>query len=578
MNCNDKIQELEAEIRRLRGASTQWGIIQRLLEESNRKLHETEEKLKTALEKAEEGTRAKSQFLANMSHEIRTPLNGIVGMAEILKGTPLNDEQREFLNIILSSSDALLQIINDILDFSKIEAGKIELESIKISLEEIISNVANLLITRAEKKGIELITFYDPHIPDSLTGDPVRIQQIILNLANNAIKFTHRGEVCISARLLEITGQVANIRIEIRDTGIGISKENQKKLFKSFSQADTSTTRKFGGTGLGLAISKKLVEQMGGSIGVESEKGKGSIFYFHLPLTIFGKDNEMAHQDETGSSKDILVLAVDDNLTNVKILNKYLEYGHYEHLVLYQPENVVDTMLKAKKTGTPFQVALLDYHMPGIDGIMLARMIKNEQELKDIKLILLSSLASKDIEEEDMKNLFAATLTKPVKFQTLIKAIEDVTGKTPPIKADKKLQFFQANIEPLNKRILVVDDNTINRKVAKTILLKFVTEVALATNGQEAVDMASKKHYDMIFMDMLMPVMDGITATKKIRQSNHGTVIIAMTANAMKDDIELCLASGMDGHISKPYKMEEIKRVVFDYLSHPDSNISINGK
>ncbi len=568
MDCEKRVKELEAEIKRLRGASSQWNVIQKLLNDSNLKLKETEEKLKVALEKAEEGTRAKSQFLANMSHEIRTPLNGIVGMAEILKVTPLNDEQKEFLNIILSSSDSLLQIINDILDFSKIEAGKIELESIKISLEEIISNVANILITKTEKKGIELITYYDPNIPTYLLGDPVRIQQIILNLANNAVKFTHQGEVCICAQAKEITDKQADIRIEVRDTGIGISKENQKKLFKSFSQADTSTTREFGGTGLGLAISKKLVEQMGGTIGVESEEGKGSVFYFNVFLGIYGAGEKKTKPRHKTSPEKIKIFGVDDNLTNVKILSKYLEFGQYRHQVIQQPENVVETLLKAKKSGSPFHIALLDYHMPNLDGIMLARMIKEEPELKNIKLILLSSLAAKDIDEKDLRNLFAATLTKPIKFQSLLKVIDDVIGES---KSIPRNEIMENQHKILHKSILITDDNAINRKVAKTIVSKFVTDVDTATNGKEAVEMAQKKQYDLIFMDMLMPVMDGITATKKIRETGNNVLIIAMTANAMQDDIQLCLNSGMNGHISKPYKMEEIRQVIYQYLNRASS-------
>jgi signal transduction histidine kinase/CheY-like chemotaxis protein len=564
MDCEKRIKELEAELKRLRGASSQWAVIQKLLEESNRKLKETEEKLKVALVKAEAATKAKSQFLANMSHEIRTPLNGIVGMADILKITPLTDEQREYLNIIMSSSESLLQIINDILDFSKIEAGKIELETIKLSLEDIISNVANILIIKTEKKGIELITYIDPNVPQYLMGDPVRIQQIILNLANNAVKFTHKGEVCIGVKALEINEQSANIRFEVRDTGIGISKENQKKLFKSFSQADTSTTRKFGGTGLGLAISKKLVEQMGGTIGVESEEGKGATFYFNIIVGRYKSDGVNKKPVTKAVARDTRILAVDDNQTNVKILSKYLEFGGYDKLVFDQPENVIDALLKAKKEGNPFQIALLDYHMPNIDGIMLARMIKEEREIKDTKLILLSSLAATNIEEDDLRRLFVATLTKPVKYQSLMNVIEDVTGQTTK---NNKIHHMQKQHKILDIKALVVDDNVINIKVATTIISRFIKNIDTAKDGEEALEKALSNNYDLIFMDVVMPKMDGIVATKKIREAGNKTMIIAMTANALKDDIDLCLKSGMNDYISKPYKIEEIEEVIYKHFN-----------
>jgi CheY-like chemotaxis protein len=464
----------------------------------------------------------------------------------------------------MSSSESLLQIINDILDFSKIEAGKIELETIKLSLEDIISNVANILIIKTEKKGIELITYIDPNVPQYLMGDPVRIQQIILNLANNAVKFTHKGEVCISVKALELNEQSANIRFEVRDTGIGISKENQKKLFKSFSQADNSTTRKFGGTGLGLAISKKLVEQMGGTIGVKSEEGKGATFYFNIIVGRHKSDGVKRKPVTKAVARDTRILGVDDNQTNVKILSKYLEFGGYDKMVLNQPENVVDALLKAKNEGKPFQIALLDYHMPNIDGIMLARMIKEEREIKDTKLILLSSLAATNIEEDDLRRLFIATLTKPVKYQSLMNVIEDVTGQT--IK-DSKTQQTQKRHEILDIKALVVDDNVINIKVATTIISRFIKNIDTAKDGEEALEKALSNNYDLIFMDVVMPKMDGIVATKKIREAGNKTMIIAMTANALKDDIDLCLESGMNDYISKPYKIEEIEEVIYKYFA-----------
>jgi signal transduction histidine kinase/CheY-like chemotaxis protein len=558
MDCEKRIRELEAEIKRLRGATSQWNVIQKMLQESNRKLRETEEKLKEALIKAEAGTRAKSVFLANMSHEIRTPLNGIIGMADILRQTNLSEEQREYLNIIINSSDNLLQIINDILDFSKIEAGKMELESIKINIDDIVANVANLLLTKAVAKNIELVTYVDAAIPKYLRGDPVRIQQVILNLANNALKFTEKGEVYIGVEAGKISGNQLEIKVEVRDTGIGISEENQKKLFKSFSQTDSSTTRKYGGTGLGLAISKKLVEQMGGSIGVKSKEGQGTTFFFNIIAGICDEQPESIENNNTHKQR---ILAVDDNKTNVKILRKYLEFAKYDSLVIDKPEEVIPALQKAAGEQRPFSIVLLDYQMPVMDGVDVARKIRSTSDFKNVKLILLSSLAVREINQEGIRNIFNATLTKPVKFKALLDTIEDVSG----LKQNEKTGDNTKENKIYDISVLIVDDNKINLKVAEAIMSKFVRNIDLAENGKQAAEMESQNHYDLIFMDMVMPVLDGIAATKKIRETGDNVTIIAMTANAMQDDINLCLDSGMNGFIAKPYRIQEIKQVIEEY-------------
>ncbi len=560
MDCEKRIKELEDELKRLRGATSQWGLIQNLLQESNRKLHETEEKLKEALVKAEEGTRAKSIFLANMSHEIRTPLNGIIGMADILKKTELNEEQQEYLNIILNSSDALLQIINDILDFSKIEAGKIELEYIRFNLEDVISNVANLLLSKAVEKNIEIVTYVDTKIPEFLKGDPTRIQQIILNLAGNAVKFTSKGEVYIGAELLSISDNQANIKVEVRDTGIGISLENQKKLFKSFTQADNSTTRKYGGTGLGLAISKRLVEQMGGNIGVESELGKGTTFFFNIKTGICDEQPENKVKKQHSKQR---ILGVDDNPTNLKILSKYLEFGNFDFHLSQKAEDVLPLLLQAEESGKPFDVLLLDYQMPHMDGVQVAQAIKAEKQLEHVKIVLLSSLAVREINQEGIRSLFNATITKPVKFQSLITVIDDVCGLAEEKNKSKKGKE-KTKITAIN--VLVVDDNVINRKVAGVILSGMVKAPEMAEDGKQAVKMHRDKHYDLIFMDMVMPEMDGVTATKKIREFDKDVIIVAMTANALEDDVKLCLDSGMNDYISKPYKIQEITAIIEKYF------------
>ena len=562
MDLQQRIKELEKENAILRGATSQWGVIQKLLQDSNRRLRETEEKLQKALIKAEEGTKAKSIFLANMSHEIRTPLNGIIGMSDILRNTELNDDQKEYLNIILKSSDSLLQIINDILDFSKIEAGRIEFEKIQINIEDIISNVADILITKTAEKGVELTIYIDVNIPIYLKGDPTRIQQIVLNLANNAIKFTDEGEVYLGVELIEISEDEADIKFEVKDTGIGISKENQKKLFKSFSQTDTSTTRKYGGTGLGLAISKRLVEQMGGEIHIESEENKGTTFTFNIKLEKCKEQPKAIEHQEHG---EVRILGVDDNSTNVKILEKYFEFGEFENKVINKPELAIDEMLTAKASGKPYTLAILDYQMPNIDGVMLAQAIKKEPELKDTKIVLLSSLALHD--KNDMiaaRHLFDATLMKPIKYKLLIEVIYEILfNVTSKYHKDSSRQSYKK----MNIKTLIVDDNIINTKVATAIVSKFIESVDIAIDGLEAYDMQTKNNYDLIFMDMVMPVMDGISATKKIREAGFNeTKIIAMTANAMQDDIRLCLNSGMDDYISKPYRITEIEQIIKKYF------------
>lgn len=560
MDCQKRIEQLEAELKRLKGASAQWKLIDKLLNDSNRKLKETEKKLKVALEKAEVATKAKSLFLANMSHEIRTPLNGIVGMADILKSTSLTEEQMEYLNIIMTSSESLLQIINDILDFSKIEAGKVELESIQISIEEIISNVANLLITKTEKKGVELITYVDKSVPKYLKGDPIRIQQVVLNLVNNAVKFTQEGEVLIRAGAIEVNEDQANIKIEVIDTGIGISKENQKRLFKSFSQADNSTTRKFGGTGLGLAISKKLVEQMKGNIGIVSEEGKGSNFYFNI---ILDTCDEEIPEENFDNNTNIKVLGIDDNLTVCKVLDKYLEFGNYDKLVINEPEKTIDTLIKAGKSGKPFNVTLIDYIMPGINGIKLAREIKKENSLTDTKLVLLTSVAKSKIDEEDLDNLFEATISKPVRFNTLTGTIKKALQNSVSAKSEQKTEGKR---KLLDIKVLIVDDNKINLTVGQTIVSRFAKYITTALNGKEALDLIDKNDYDVVFMDVSMPEIDGLEATRILRKKGNNILVIAMTANARQEDVNICLSAGMDDFISKPYKMEEIANILYKYF------------
>ncbi len=561
-----KIAELERELKLLKSASSQWANIRTLLQVSNKKLKETKLLLKDALYKEEVANKAKSIFLASMSHEIRTPMNGIIGMAEILKQTELTELQMEYLEVIGVSAESLLTLINDILDFSKIEADKIELENINISISDILSNVGDILRPKFSKSDIEMITYVDTQIPGFLMGDPVRIQQIILNLATNAIKFTDKGEVCISfAKGEEKDGKV-NIICKVRDTGIGISEENQQKLFQAFSQADSSTTRKYGGTGLGLAISKKLTEQMGGTIRIESIVGEGSTFIFDLWLTI--SKNQTKNQ-EIENPHDIRILTVDDNQTNLSVFSRYLEFAGFTHIEIDNPKEAIN-LINESASHSPFDLLLVDYQMPEIDGLEFVRRIRAAESTQNVKIVMASSEPIQPNSEDVIEDLIDATITKPVKFEKLKSVISRLLQPNSDASEKQQLNKKQPeNIDKLDLHILLADDNQINLKVGKVILEKYVNNVDTVSNGQEAVEETIKNKYDIIFMDIQMPVMDGVEATKAIRENKDNpcskSIIIALTANISKPDIEMYLQNGMDDFLNKPYKPNQIRQLLDNY-------------